>query len=82
VGLLWSAAAAIAICNPRLQREELAADRYAAELIGAEAVLVWLHAMAERHPPGPEPSWFAARLTTHPSLRRRIAELTTGSAPS
>ncbi len=82
VFIMATAGAAIAVCNPRLQREELAADRYAAELIGAEAVLVWLHAMAERHPPGPEPSWFAARLTTHPTLRRRIAELTTGSASS
>ncbi len=82
VFIMITAAAAIAICNPRLQREELAADRYAAELIGADAVLVWLHAMAERHPPGPEPSWFAARLTTHPTLRRRIAELSAGSTPS
>lgn len=71
---------AITLWNPRLQRDELAADAFAASLVGTEPVLHWLRAMADRHPPRPEPSPFGLRLTTHPSQPRRIAALRAAGA--
>ncbi len=61
------------------QRSELAADRFAVELVGAAPVLAWLHASAQRHPDTKAPRFLGPywhRADTHPTWRRRIDAIT------